>query len=136
MQQYGIDEAIDRLKSAIEAGGDVAFLEACTKRQECENFCKELKGVPLMYGMVQGSKSYRMTAKEAKDMGYSIIVYAAGCLSPVYKSVRQALSNLKINGDCDDYSEDITPHRMFDICGMTQFKLFDEQVAATIHSNT
>lgn len=44
LQQIGLDDAIQRLKAAVAAGADVAFLEAATKREECEKLCAEFKG--------------------------------------------------------------------------------------------
>lgn len=132
LQQLGLDEAIDRLRAAVDAGADVAFLEAATKREECEKFCKVFSGtnVPLMYGMVQGSKAYRMTADEAKEMGYSIIVYAASCLAPTFMAVSQALQNLKKNRDCNDLPAGTEIHEVFNVCGMKELLEFDKKVSA------
>lgn len=132
LQPLGIDDAIDRLKAAVAAGADVAFLEACTQREECVKFCQELKGTPLMYGLVQGTKSYRMTAAEAREMGYSIIVYAGACLGPVYSVVNESLSNLKRNGDCDHSSSGLSPLQLFNVCGMKELLSFDKEVAVGV----
>ncbi|KAK4946096.1 hypothetical protein LTR10_014898 [Elasticomyces elasticus] len=134
LQSMGLDEAIARLQAAVAAGADVAFLEAISTREEAQAVCRAFKGkrVPVMYGMVQGSKAYKLTPAEAKDMGFKIIVYAAICLAPTFMSVSKALQTLKEEGDCEEYGPEATPHRFFDACGMQELLEFDRASAGMI----
>ena len=128
LQQFGLEEAIDRLKAAVKVGADVAMLEAITQRHEVEALSNAFKetGVPLMYGMVQNTKSFKMTPAEAKELGFSIIIYAVACSLPYFESVSKALRTLKA-GDCEKYDERITPHSIFDICGIKNLLEFDKK---------
>ncbi|KIX01452.1 uncharacterized protein Z518_09178 [Rhinocladiella mackenziei CBS 650.93] len=127
LQSLGLDEAIARLQAAVNAGADVAMLEAISTREEAEAVCRAFKsqGVPVMYGMVQGSKAYKLTPTEAKEMGFKIIVYAALCLAPTFLSVSKALKTLKEQGDCEKYGPETTPHSFFDACGLQELLKFD-----------
>ena len=132
LQQFGLEEAIGRLKAAVEVGADVAMLEAITQRHEIDAVCNAFKGTgtPLMYGMVQGTKSFKMTPAEAKEFGFSIIIYAVACSLPYYLSVSKALQTLK-EGDCEKYDVEVTPHSIFNICGMSDLLEFDKRATFT-----
>lgn len=131
LQSLGLEESLDRLRAAVDAGADVAFLEAITEREELEKYAKTFQGkVPIMYGMVQGSKAYKVTTKEAKEMGVKIIVYAGMCLAPTFIAVGKALKTLKDTGDCEQYGSDSNPHKIFDICGMKDLVAFDQLIAS------
>ncbi|KIW13613.1 hypothetical protein PV08_08803 [Exophiala spinifera] len=133
LQSLGLGESLSRLDAAIDAGADVAFLEAITKREELVAVCSRFKGrAPIMYGMVQGSSAYKVTIEEAKAIGVNIIVYAAVCLMPTFVAVSQALKTLKETGDCEEYGGQWTPHTMFDACGMKELMDFDRLIADDI----
>lgn len=129
LQSLGFDEALARLQGAVALGADVAFMEAIQTREQVTKVCEAFKetGIPVMYGMVQGTKSPRLTVQEAKDLGIKIMVYAAVCLIPVYISVSRALKKLKDDGDTESYGTEISPHAVFDVCGMAELMEFDRQ---------
>ncbi|KAI1608236.1 methylisocitrate lyase [Exophiala viscosa] len=135
LQSLGLEEALVRLQAAVDAGADVAFLEAISTREQAEAVCRAFKdsSVPVMYGMVQGSKAYKMTPTEAKNMGFKIIVYAAVCLAPTFLSVSKALETLKEDGDCEKYGPEANPHRLFDACGMQELLEFDRVSAGLLN---
>ena len=127
LQNLGLEESIARLQDAVAVGADVAMLEAMSTRQEVETFVKAFAGknVPLMYGMVQGTDSFKMTAEEAQAIGLKVVVYAAACLLPSYIAVNKALRVLK-QGDCETYPEGFGQHAMFDTCGLKELIEFDQ----------
>ena len=136
LQLLGLEEAITRLKAAVDAGADVAFLEAITKREEVEALSKAFrdKNVPLMYGMVQGSRALKLTPQEAKDLGIKIIVYAALLLAPFCLAGKRALEVLKTKGDCETYGPEANPHTVFEGFGLRELLEFDREVAQTATS--
>ncbi|KAJ9617695.1 hypothetical protein H2204_013507 [Knufia peltigerae] len=132
LQSLGLEESLTRLEAAVDAGADVAFLEAITKREELVAVCERFKGkAPVMYGMVQGSSAYKVTVDEAKALGVKIIVYAGACLMPTFVAVSQALKTLKETGDCEQYGGgQWSPHKVFDACGMKELMDFDRMIAS------
>jgi 2-methylisocitrate lyase-like PEP mutase family enzyme len=127
----GFDDAVARLRAAVDAGADVAFLEAIHTKEEAQRVCDIFNplGVPVMYGLVQGSSAPRMSVREAGDMGFSIMVYAAVCLIPFVRGVETALKTLQEQGECEDYGKDgITPPYLFEICALKELSQFDANV--------
>lgn len=129
LQSLGFDEALARLQAAVALGADVAFMEAIQTREQVTRVCEVFKetGIPVMYGMVQATKSPRLTVQEAKDFGIKIMVYAAVCLIPAYISVSKALKKLKDDGDTESYGGEYSPRAIFDVCGMKELMEFDRQ---------
>jgi 2-methylisocitrate lyase-like PEP mutase family enzyme len=52
LQTDGFDEAITRLKAAVEAGADIAFLEGVTNADEARDVCRLLSPTPVLLNMV------------------------------------------------------------------------------------
>ncbi|GFP54385.1 hypothetical protein ACSS6W_002129 [Trichoderma asperelloides] len=127
----GFDDALARLKAAVAAGADVAFMEAIKCKDEARKLCEIFNpmGVPVMYGMVQSSQAARISVSEAKQMGLSIIVYAGMCLAPTMRAVKQALMAFKENGDCEFYDDGkSSPKEFFKTFGLEDLQRFDTQV--------
>lgn len=67
-----IDEAIKRANAYIEAGADVAFVEALTSEEELSRVVKEVKA-PILYNMVGISPIIPFT--RLQEIGVSIVVF-------------------------------------------------------------
>ena len=73
-----IEEAIVRANAYIEAGADVAFLEAIPSKEELRRVVREVKG-PVLYNMVGISPIIPFS--ELKEMGVSIIGFGIAQLA-------------------------------------------------------
>ncbi len=124
LQSMGFDNAISRMKKARALGADVIFVEALETVEQAKKVCEIFKGTPVMYGMVQGSKSPQISVEEAQALGIRIIVFAALSLGPVYQSVTKAMRTLKSTGRAERL-ETIRPHDVFKVCGMDELMEFD-----------
>ena len=72
---YGLDEALRRGERYLNAGADVLFIEAPQTLEEIRKITETFRGVPLLTNQVIGGKTPRLTAREAQDIGYKIIIY-------------------------------------------------------------
>lgn len=72
---YDLDEALRRAEMYLNAGADVLFIEAPQTLEEIRTITETFKGVPLFTNQVIGGKTPRLTAKEAEEIGYKIIIY-------------------------------------------------------------
>lgn len=72
----GLDNAIDRAKSYLDAGADGIYLEGPKNLHQLEKIGKELQGAPLATSILKdGGKTPWVNPKDLKDMGYSMILY-------------------------------------------------------------
>ena len=69
----GMDEAIARANEALDAGADVAFVEAAQSAEELAQIPRLVKG-PCLLNMVVGGKTPVVSLKDAEEMGYKIAI--------------------------------------------------------------
>ena len=69
----GFDEAVARCNAALEAGADMAFLEAPQTRDELALVPRRVKG-PCLYNLVKGGKSPDLGLDEAEALGYRLVI--------------------------------------------------------------
>jgi 2-methylisocitrate lyase-like PEP mutase family enzyme len=138
LQTFGYDAAVSRLKSAIEIGADVAFLEGITSKEEAEKVCQELAPTPVLLNMVDGGVTPHFTVAEAKEAGFKLIIYPAFALGPVYSAVTAAAKELKETGDnanAVENSPGMGPRELFMVCGLKEAMEFDIAAGGSAYSN-
>jgi len=69
----GFDEAIKRANAALEAGADIAFVEAPQTVDELRAVPKLVKG-PCLYNLVYGGKSPDIDLATAAGMGFALTI--------------------------------------------------------------
>jgi 2-methylisocitrate lyase-like PEP mutase family enzyme len=69
----GLDEAIARVNEALEAGADVAFVEAAQSLDEVAAIPRRVRG-PCLLNMVSGGKTPQVCLDDAQAMGYRISI--------------------------------------------------------------
>ncbi|KAI0425597.1 methylisocitrate lyase [Xylaria sp. FL1042] len=127
---HGFNEALRRLKAAVEVGADVVFLEAISTKEQLEAYCDAFRGtgVATLHNMVQGSpQAYKVTPKEAEQHGLGIMIYPALCLLPAYFGITKALRALK-GGMVEESYEGVAPAQVFQVCGMNEIQGLDREV--------
>lgn len=73
---YDLENAMERGKMSIDAGADVLFIEAPQTLDEVELIGRTFGAqIPLLLNQVIGGQTPRITAKEAEELGYKIIIY-------------------------------------------------------------
>jgi 2-methylisocitrate lyase-like PEP mutase family enzyme len=122
LQIMGFEEAIERLKKAVELGADVAFLEGLTSVEEGRKACEMLAPTPVLLNMVPGGVTPDMTAAEAYEAGFRLIIYPAVMLSAVYGSCSSASKELKGSGSVKLSAEQqgAGPKELFNLCGLAE----------------
>lgn len=69
----GLDEAIDRANAALDAGADIAFVEAVQTLDEIEAVPRLVKGA-CMLNVVPGGKTPLLNLREVEQMGYRLTI--------------------------------------------------------------
>lgn len=138
LQGYGYDEAVKRLKAAIAAGADVAFLEGVNTKDEAERVCKELAPTPCLFNNVPGGVSPDWSADEAKALGYKLAIFPALSFEVVYPVVRKAIQQLLTTGRVESQEKDgrrYGPKELFQVCGLDEMVEFDNAVGGGAYTN-
>jgi 2-methylisocitrate lyase-like PEP mutase family enzyme len=97
----GIDEAIDRANAALEAGADIAFVEAMQTMEEVAAVPLRVRG-PCLLNVVQGGRTPISDLKEAEAMGYKIAIVPTLLFLPMVEAADSALNQVRANRKLTD----------------------------------
>ena len=133
LASLGYEEALKRLKAAVEAGADVAFLEGVRSKEEAVKVCKEMEGVPCLYNCVPGGVSPVLSVKEARDCGYRVIITPTIALGAVHEAVTKAYKGLMEEGDSK--GNGVPVRQLFESCGLEESVQFDVKAGGKLYEN-
>lgn len=116
LQSLGYNESIARLRAALEAGADVAFLEGITT-EEARLAVKDLAPWPVLLNMVEHGVTPNISADEAYDMGFRVVIFPFAGLAPAYKAMKEVYTRLKVEG-VTGVEALMTPKQLFEVSGL------------------
>ncbi|WP_179402711.1 isocitrate lyase/PEP mutase family protein [Burkholderia guangdongensis] len=90
----GFDEAIWRANAALEAGADVAFVEAVQGLNEVEAVPRLVHG-PCLLNIVRGGKTPDVNLRDVEQMGYRIAILPSLLIGAVALACEAALVSLR-----------------------------------------
>jgi 2-methylisocitrate lyase-like PEP mutase family enzyme len=95
-----MEEAIARMRSAIAAGADMAFVEAVESIDEMAQVPKLLQA-PCLLNVVPGGKTPLVSMTDAQAMGYRLAIFPGLSLRSATLAIDAALDRLRSNGIAD-----------------------------------
>ena len=81
----GIDSALDRAASYVEAGADAIFAEAVTEIQDYKKFSENLK-VPILANITEFGKTPLFSKGDLKEAGVDMILYPLSAFRAMSKA--------------------------------------------------
>ncbi len=90
----GLDEAVWRANAALDAGADMAFVEAAQSAQEAEAIPKLVRG-PCLLNVVPGGRTPISNLRDAESMGYRMAILPGFMLMATIHAGDDALAALK-----------------------------------------
>jgi 2-methylisocitrate lyase-like PEP mutase family enzyme len=90
----GFDEAIIRANEAIEAGADLAFVEAPETYEEIQLIPKLVKG-PCLFNLFRGGKTPTLSLQDIQLLGYKMTILPSILLSAIIDACDEALLHVK-----------------------------------------
>ena len=122
----GFEEGVRRCNAALEAGADVAFLEAMQTVDELKAARKEIHGLCLL-NVVRGGKTPDVSFAEAEEMGYKIAIVPGLLLIQAIGACDQALADMKAEGRHPKPLADLSPADAFARVGAAEWDPRREQ---------
>lgn len=125
----GLDEAIKRANAYLDAGADIAFVEAPTSLEEIKRVVKEVKG-PLFYNCT--GISPMLSVEELQDLGFAIVIYPGAGLRATLIAVYDLMADMKKRGTAAyaDFENKRAGHPMEDInafLGFSEVRKMEEE---------
>jgi len=94
----GLDAAIDRVNTYLEAGADVGFVEAPRSAEELAAVAARLNG-PALANVFAGGKTPPLPRKQLEEMGFKLGIYPSQTQRAALRAVKDVLGVLKRDGD-------------------------------------
>jgi 2-methylisocitrate lyase-like PEP mutase family enzyme len=112
----GIEAALDRAESYLEAGADVLFVEAPRSAEEMSRIARTFAGrVPLLANMVEGGATPIRAAEDLEAAGFSIVIFPGGIVRALSRCARDYYGSLHAHGSNRPFAD-----RMFDFDGLNE----------------
>ncbi|HEY4170345.1 MAG TPA: isocitrate lyase/PEP mutase family protein, partial [Reyranella sp.] len=126
----GYEEAIRRANAAIEAGADMAFVEAPQTLEETANVPKLVKG-PCMLNMVWKGKTPDLSMDEAAKLDYAFMILPGLLTRTIVGACDTALAELKAKGRHPVPQSNITPQQGFNLNGAAEWDRYRTEFRET-----
>ncbi|MHA6252791.1 methylisocitrate lyase [Oceanobacillus sp. CAU 1775] len=127
----GIESAIKRAKSYVEAGADIIFSEALTKEDEFLAFKKEVNA-PLLANMTEFGKTPYYTAEEFEKFGYSMVIYPVTSLRVAAKAYERVFSEIMNKGTQKESLQDMQSRKeLYETIHYYDYENLDNNIAKT-----
>ncbi|MDW4499185.1 isocitrate lyase/phosphoenolpyruvate mutase family protein [Sulfitobacter sp. D35] len=112
----GIEAALDRAETYLEAGADVLFVEAPQSAEEMARIARTFAGrVPLLANMVEGGATPIRSAQELEAVGFSIVIFPGGIVRALARCAKDYYGSLHTHGSNRPFAA-----RMFDFDGLNE----------------
>jgi methylisocitrate lyase len=126
LQSFGYDESLARLRAARDAGADVGFLEGISSREMAAQAVRDLAPWPLLLNMVEHGSTPAISAQEAKEIGFRMIIFPFATIGPALTAMREGLEKLKRLG-LPGLDQELTPQMLFRVCGLDEKMRLDAE---------
>ena len=124
----GLDGAIQRAKSYVDAGADMIFAEALADEGEFAKF-KKAVNVPLLANMTEFGKSKLLTTKQLSDAGVNVVIYPVTSLRLAMKAVEDGLAVIKKEGTQESLLPQMqTRAELYELLRYEDYEQFDKGV--------
>nr|WP_278430227.1 methylisocitrate lyase [Brevibacillus laterosporus] len=128
----GLDAAIERARSYVEAGADAIFPEALESAEEFRMFAQRIS-VPLLANMTEFGKTPYYTAEEFAKLGYRMVIYPVTSLRVAAKAYERVFQVIKEQGtQKGELANMQTRSELYEAISYEEFEALDKEIAKTI----
>ncbi|KRB17128.1 oxaloacetate decarboxylase [Achromobacter sp. Root170] len=110
----GLEAALDRAESYLQAGADALFIEALRTPEQMRAACDRFAArVPLLANMVEGGKTPVQDAGALAAVGFRIVIFPGGTARAVARTLQGYYGSLRQHGTTGPWKD-----RMLDFDGL------------------
>ncbi|MCE4609789.1 MAG: methylisocitrate lyase [Desulfurococcales archaeon] len=132
----GLEGAIERAKTYVEAGADIIFPEALRSLEEFKEFVRALPNVPILANMTEFGKTPYLTVEEFKTAGVKIVIFPVTSFRMAMGAVRKTFEVLKSEGTQKPLIEGeanvkiMSRWEFYDLIGYYSYEEIDKSIAS------
>lgn len=123
----GLDEAIRRGRSYLDAGADVLFIEAPESVEELREISSAFPDDWLFANMVEGGKTPFLSAEELEDLGYKFIVFPVSALFAATEAMKNCLTHIKKYKSTVGYFDELSLKDFEKIIDVAKFRELEQK---------
>ena len=116
----GLEEAIRRANASLDAGADMAFVEAPQTMDELRAVPQQVSG-PCLFNYVEGGKTPDIDMDQARDLGFKLAILPSLLLRHVVSTCEGILSALQDRNELPDASAGIGVRGIFSRVGAAEW---------------
>lgn len=125
----GLDRAIERALSYVEAGADMLFIEAPQSLEQIEIIAKKIKAPKLM-NMFYGGKTPLVPIDKLSQLGYQIVIIPSDLQRAAIHAMQKTLAVIHKDGDSKKIADELTTFNEREkIIGTDQWLTLDKTVS-------
>ncbi|MFI0395060.1 methylisocitrate lyase [Paracoccus jiaweipingae] len=129
----GIDAAIARARTYLEAGADAIFPEALTSVDMFRSFRDGLPDAKLLANMTEFGRTPYLTAQEFQDLGYDMVIWPVSSLRVANKAQEGLYRHLAAQGETRSLLDQMqTRAELYDAIGLADYEALDQRIVATV----
>jgi methylisocitrate lyase len=124
----GLDGAITRAKTYVDAGADMIFPEALADEGDFDKF-RQAISVPLLANMTEFGKSKLLTTQQLASLGVNVVIYPVTALRLAMKAVEEGLAALGKEGTQKPLLDRMqTRAELYELLRYADYQQFDQDV--------
>lgn len=128
----GIDQAINRAQSYMEAGADAIFPEAFISEEDFRQASSALD-VPILANMTEFGRTPYYTDQQFASFGADMVIYPVTSLRAAAKAYERVFADIMEKGTQQEKLEDMqTRQELYETIDYYDYEALDEKVAKTI----
>jgi 2-methylisocitrate lyase-like PEP mutase family enzyme len=124
----GFEAAIERANRALEAGADVAFVEAPETLEEVRSVPRLVKG-PCLMNYVHKGKTPTLALADVEAFGYRLAIVPGMMMATMLSAGMSVLDELKTTGRHPVQKHDLDVRERFAMVGATEWDAISERYA-------
>jgi len=117
----GLDDAIERVNRAFDAGADIAFVEAPQTVEEAATIARRLNG-PGLLNLVPGGKTPNIPLPQVAELGFRIAILPGLLLTHMMSAADLALSTVRTKGRVEARPDDLPVRDLFNRLGALEWQ--------------
>jgi 2-methylisocitrate lyase-like PEP mutase family enzyme len=128
----GLEEAIERLNLAADAGADLLFIDALESTEQMRAFTAAAKK-PCLANVVEGGKTPDLTAKQFEELGFAVVAFPVAATYAVAWAVERLYAALRETGTTAPYRSTMKIFTQFnELVGLPQVRSRENEFAGAV----
>ncbi|KAK4102446.1 Phosphoenolpyruvate/pyruvate domain-containing protein [Parathielavia hyrcaniae] len=121
-------EGVRRLREAMAAGADMAFMGSPRTKDEMRELVRELAPHPVMINVLPDGLTGNLTTAECEELGFAAAIYPCAGFIPAMLAMQESYRGLKEEGSDLKYCRGKTIVDFFEQLGLKEAMKFDERI--------